>query len=274
MTEKNILVVICFNGSRYHGWQIQKNALTIQEVFQNSLKKVTKCQVSELKGCSRTDAGVHANMYCLNVKVDSFFPADNMALALNRFLPSDISALNSCEVDLNFHARYSCTAKEYIYKISNSRIRNPFLNSLALHYPYKLDLDTLRRAAFDFEGEHNFLSFCTKDQRNLSEERKNFVRKIHYFEIGKSEDLVIFRVKANGFLHNMIRIMIGTLLRVAQGKIKEQEIKEILKAKNRQFAGPTVPAHGLYLNRVLYDGIEIVNNHLWNVKMPLKTIFV
>ena len=151
LNTRNILVILSYDGSKYHGWQVQKNALTVQEVFQNSLEKIINQKV-DIKGCSRTDTGVHANMYAVNFKTSSKIRCENIIYALNRFLPKDIAAIKSSEVPLNFHARYSCKGKEYIYKIWNNKIRNPFLNNRAFHYWYPLDENYLNYAAQMFTG--------------------------------------------------------------------------------------------------------------------------
>lgn len=246
--KRNLMVTLSYDGSKYHGWQVQKNALSVQEVFQNSLTKVLG-EIVDIKGCSRTDSGVHANMYCVSFKTSCSIKACNLVYALNRYLPADIAAISALEVNENFHARYSCKGKEYIYKIWNDRIRNPFLHSYALHYWYPLDCDLLHSASRDFIGTHDFTSFATLDKR----EQTNMIRTVYNFEVYRENKMVEIKVSANGFLYNMVRIMVGTLLRIAQGKIKPNEIPEIIEKKDRNFAGPTVPPQGLYLNKVFYD---------------------
>lgn len=248
LNTRNILVILSYDGSRYHGWQVQKNALTVQEVFQNALEKIINEKV-DIKGCSRTDTGVHANMYAVNFKTSSKIRCENIVYALNRFLPKDIAAIKSSEVPLDFHARYSCKGKEYIYKIWNNKIRNPFLNNRAFHYWYPLDENYLNSAAQMFIGSHDFTSFATLDKR----ETKNMIRNIEKFNVYRNGDMVEFKVKADGFLYNMVRIMSGTLLRIAQNKIKPEDIPRIIESKNRKNAGPTAPPEGLYLNKVFYD---------------------
>lgn len=248
LNTRNILVILSYDGSRYHGWQVQKNALTVQEVFQNALEKIINQKV-DIKGCSRTDTGVHANMYAVNFKTSSKIRCENIIYALNRFLPKDIAAIKSLEVPLDFHARYSCKGKEYIYKIWNNKIRNPFLNNRAFHYWYPLDENYLNSAAQMFIGSHDFTSFATLDKR----ETKNMIRNIEKFNVYRNGDMVEFKVKADGFLYNMVRIMSGTLLRIAQNKIKPEDIPRIIESKNRKNAGPTAPPEGLYLNKVFYD---------------------
>lgn len=249
---RNVLMSLCYDGTNYHGWQVQKNAVTVQEVFQGALARLLGEDV-DIKGCSRTDAGVHANMYCVSAKIDSKVPCDRLKMALNRFLPRDIAVTGAVEVPLDFHARYSCSGKEYVYKIWNEPVRNPFWHGRAFHYWYHLDVEKLDSAAKNFIGTHDFTSFCTLDKGNPD----NMVRTVKAFSVERNDGLVEMRVTADGFLYNMVRIMVGTLLRVAMGRIEPQEIPDIILAKDRAKAGPTAVAHGLYLNRVFYDGINL-----------------
>ena len=249
---RNVLMSLRYDGTNYHGWQVQKNAVTVQEVFQGALARFLGEDV-DIKGCSRTDAGVHANMYCVSAKIDSKIPCDRLKMALNRFLPRDIAVTGAVEVPLDFHARYSCSGKEYVYKIWNEPVRNPFWHGRAFHYWYHLDVEKLDSAAKNFIGTHDFTSFCTLDKRNP----ENMVRTVKAFSVERNGGLVEMRVTADGFLYNMVRIMVGTLLRVAMGRIETQEIPDIISAKDRAKAGPTAVAHGLYLNRVFYDGINL-----------------
>lgn len=244
---RNLLLTISYDGKAFHGWQIQKNALAVQEVFQKALYAIIGGYV-DIKGCSRTDSGVHANMYCINFKTEHPIPSVRLKAALNRHLPLEVAVLDCKEVGEDFHARYSCVSKQYIYKIWNSEVRNPFLNGYALHYRYKIDENQLHRAAQAFVGKHDFTSFCTLDKR----EKGDFVRDVKMFSVERQGELVTMTVEADGFLYNMVRIMVGTLLRVQQGKIPENGIGEIIEKKDRRFAGPTAPACGLYLNRVNY----------------------
>lgn len=249
---RNVLMSLRYDGTNYHGWQVQKNAVTVQEVFQGALARLLGEDV-DIKGCSRTDAGVHANMYCVSAKIDSKIPCDRLKMALNRFLPRDIAVTGAVEVPLDFHARYSCSGKEYVYKIWNEPVRNPFWHGRAFHYWYHLDIEKLDSAAKNFIGTHDFTSFCTLDKRNP----ENMVRTVKAFSVERNGGLVEMRVTADGFLYNMVRIMVGTLLRVAMGRIEPQEIPDIISAKDRAKAGPTAVAHGLYLNKVFYDGINL-----------------
>lgn len=245
---RNLLLTIAYRGTDLHGWQIQDNAVTVQEVFQNALYEIIH-ERPDIKGCSRTDSGVHANMYCVSMKIAHPISEDRLMMAMNRYLPMDVVVTSAREVDDAFHARYSCTGKEYVYKVWNSRVRNPFLNGLALHYRYEIDVEALNREAQAFVGTHDFTSFCTLDKR----EKGDFTRTVEYFRVERSGDLVTFTVAADGFLYNMVRIMVGTLLAVQQGRIPSDSIADIIKSENRKKAGPTAPACGLYLNRVFYS---------------------
>ncbi len=244
---KNLLLTISYVGTGYHGWQVQENALTVQEVFQKALRSVTG-RSEEIKSCSRTDTGVHAREFCISLKTESEIPPERLQAALNHYLPQDI-AVNSCKaVSLDFHARYSCKGKQYAYEIWNHPVREPFLAGRALHYWYPLDEALLDRAAKYYLGRHDFSSFCTLDRR----EKGDLHRTVTQAEVERRGNLVVFTVAADGFLYNMVRIMAGTLLRVQQGKIRPEEIPGIIEARDRKAAGPTAPACGLYLNRVFY----------------------
>ncbi|MBR1779333.1 MAG: tRNA pseudouridine(38-40) synthase TruA, partial [Clostridia bacterium] len=207
---RNLLLTLSYNGKNYHGWQIQKNATSVQAVFQNALFKVFDEDI-DIKGCSRTDAGVHANVYCVSFKTEKNISVEKVPLALNKFLPNDICVTSCQVVEKDFHARYSCIGKEYQYKIWNAPIRNPFLDGLAFHYWYHLDIKELNAACEQFLGTHDFSAFCTKDTR----EAKNLVRTIRNFNVQKDGPLVTFTIEADGFLYNMVRIIIGTLLHVS-----------------------------------------------------------
>ena len=245
--QRNLLLKLAYDGTRYHGWQIQENAVTVQQVFQEALCKVTGRQ-EDLKACSRTDTGVHAREFCVSLKTESPIPEERLVAALNHYLPQDM-AVRSCQrVGEDFHARYSCKGKEYCYEIWNHPVREPFLAGRALHYWYPIDEGLLDQAARYYLGSHDFSSFCTLDKR----ERGDLTRRVFTSRVERRGDLVVFTVGADGFLYNMVRIMVGTLLRVQQGKFSPEDIPGILEAKDRKAAGPTAPACGLYLNRVFY----------------------
>ncbi len=244
---RNLKVMAAYRGTAYHGFQRQENAVGVQNIIEEKLEYLTNAPV-KINGCSRTDTGVHANEYCFSFETEHNIPCGNIVRGMNSLLPDDISILSCEEAAADFHARYSCTAKEYLYLILNRASKDPFMADLALHYPYALDTDLLERAAQDYVGTHDFTSFCgTANQKDDS------VRTIEYFKIQKSENFVKFIVKGNGFLYNMVRIMVGTLIFINEGKLAPDSIPAILAAKNRDLAGKTIQAHGLYLNRVFYD---------------------
>ncbi|MBQ4238623.1 MAG: tRNA pseudouridine(38-40) synthase TruA [Ruminococcus sp.] len=248
---RNLLLTLSYCGKNLHGWQIQDNALTVQEVFQDALYQIIH-ERPDIKGCSRTDSGVHANMYCVSMKIEHPITEDHLMMAMNRYLPDDVAVTQVRRVEDDFHARYSCKGKEYVYKVWNSRVRNPFLHDLALHYRYEMDVEKLNQEAQAFVGAHDFTSFCTLDKR----EKGDFTRTVKYFKVQREGDLVTFTVAADGFLYNMVRIMVGTLLAMNNGRIPFGTLSDIIKAENRKAAGPTAPACGLYLNKVFYDDHE------------------
>ena len=246
--DRNLLVTIMYDGRTFHGWQVQNNAASVQEEFQKALYEVIG-ERPDIKGCSRTDAGVHANQYCISFNTAHTIPTDRLPLALNRFLPPTIAALSAQEVAEDFHARYSCKGKEYIYKINNAAIRNPFLEGYALHYWHKLDERIMHEAAQHLIGRHDFTSFCTVDPKRP---KGDFHRTVRRLTVERDGDMVTVTIEADGFLYNMVRIIVGTLLEVAQGKITPEDMPDIIAALDRTHAGPTAPPQGLYLNRVFY----------------------
>lgn len=243
---RNLLMTIQYDGSAYHGWQVQSNALTVQEVFQNAVQKVFKSRL-DVKGCSRTDSGVHANMYCVSFKTDMNIDCIGALRAMNTALPPDVAVIGCREVPDDFHPRYSCKSKEYVYKIYNGSIRNPFLQKYAFHYRYPLDAELMDREAQAFLGEHDFSGFCS-----ARSDIEDTVRCVKNVSVKRDGDMVLFTVEADGFLYNMVRIMVGTLLFVNEGKIKPGELKDVIESKERSRAGKTAPPQGLYLNRVNY----------------------
>ncbi|MDE5835175.1 MAG: tRNA pseudouridine(38-40) synthase TruA [Ruminococcus sp.] len=249
---RNLKIMTAYRGTNYHGFQIQSNAITVQEVLQKSVSKVLNEKVS-ITGCSRTDTGVHANQYCFNVRTESQISTRGFVRGVNGKLPDDISILSCEEVPLDFHARFDCKGKEYIYKIHCSESKNPFATDLMLHYRRKLDFDAIKKASHYFVGTHDFASFCA-GCTNIS----TTVRTIYSLDIENYGDTVIILVKGDGFLYNMIRIIVGTLIDVSEGRISPDDIPDILNAKDRLRAGRTAMAHGLYLNRVFYDEKDLL----------------
>lgn len=238
--------MMAYRGTAYHGFQRQENAVGIQNVLEEKLSALTDSAV-KLNGCSRTDAGVHAREYCFSFETEHAIPCANIVRGMNSLLPDDLAVLNCEEAPADFHARYSCKGKEYMYLILNRREKDPFLADLALHYPYELDTELIARAAQAFVGGHDFTSFC-----GTANQKADSFRTIEYFKIEKCENLVKLLVKGDGFLYNMVRIMVGTLIFINEDKLPEDCIPRILAARDRNLAGKTAPAHGLYLNKVYY----------------------
>lgn len=251
---RNLKVMTAYRGTNYHGFQRQSNAITVQSVLEQKLSKVLNEPITVI-GCSRTDTGVHANQFCFNVKTNSKISCLGFTRGVNGELPEDISILSCEDAPPDFHARFDCKGKEYIYKLHCSESKNPFAEDLMLHYRRKFDIDAAREASKHFIGTHDFASFCA-DCTNVS----STVRTIYSFKIENSGDSVIMLVKGNGFLYNMIRIIVGTLIDVSEKRISPDNIPEIINARDRLKAGRTAMAHGLYLNRVFYDEAELLAN--------------
>lgn len=245
---RNIALRLMYDGTDYHGWQEQKNEVTIAGTVQKALSKICGHPV-KVVGCGRTDAGVHAALYCANFKTDCRIPADKLPLALNALLPPDIAAVAAVDADSGFNAILSCSKKEYTYKIYNSRLRDVFYADRAYFYPVTLDTEAMSEAAQQFVGTHDF-----KGVRSVGTETKTTVRTVYWYEVSKAERVIELRVCADGFLYNMARAMAGTLLYVSEGKIKAREIPSLLETGDRRLFGPTVPPCGLYLTRIWYDG--------------------
>ena len=245
---KNIALRLRYDGSRYHGWQVQKNAITVAQTMEEALAKVCGERV-KLTGCGRTDAGVHALRYCANFHSDCTVPVDRMPLAVNSRLPDDIAVVDAVEVPDDFNAIGSCVKKEYVYKILNSRIPDPFLADRVCFYPKRLDISLMQAAARAFEGTHDF-----KAVRSEGTQTKTTVRTVYWCRAEKDGDLITVSVCANGFLYNMCRAMVGTMVYASYGKLIPEEIPALLEKRDRRLTGPTMPPQGLYLNRVWYDG--------------------
>ena len=245
---KNIALRLRYDGSRYHGWQVQKNAITVAQTMEEALAKVCGERV-KLTGCGRTDAGVHALRYCANFHSDCTVPVDRMPLAVNSRLPDDIAVVDAVEVPDDFNAIGSCVKKEYVYKILNSRIPDPFLADRVCFYPQRLDISLMQAAARAFEGTHDF-----KAVRSEGTQTRTTVRTVYWCRAEKDGDLITVSICANGFLYNMCRAMVGTMVYASYGKLIPEEIPALLEKRDRRLTGPTMPPQGLYLNRVWYDG--------------------
>lgn len=243
---RNYLFKIKYDGFAFHGWQLQPNGITVQQCISEAINRIFSQKVT-VHGCSRTDSGVHANEFCFSCKLETDMSCEKMIYALNAVLPEQI-AVTDCEiVDDGFHARFDCKGKEYVYIINNAKVRDPFLVGRAYHYKYKLDEKMLDEQAKDFIGTHDFASFCA-----AGSSVKDTVRTVYDFTVTRDGDEVIFKVCGDGFLYNMVRIAVGTLLDISRGKLECGSIPKIIESKDRSKAGVTAPACGLYLNKVFY----------------------
>ena len=245
---RNIALRLKYDGSRYHGWQVQKNDITVCQTMEEALEKVCGHPV-KLVGCGRTNAGVHALRYCANFKSDCRIPLDRLPLAINSRLPGDIAVVAAAEAPEDFNAIGSCIKKEYIYKIHNSNIRDPFLEKRVCFYPQHLDMELMQAAAKAFEGTHDF-----KAVRSEGTQTKTTVRTVYWCRAEKEGDIITVSICANGFLYNMCRAMVGTMVYASYGKLLPEEIPLLLEKGDRRLTGPTMPPQGLYLNRVWYEG--------------------
>ncbi|MBR5155104.1 MAG: tRNA pseudouridine(38-40) synthase TruA [Clostridia bacterium] len=246
----NIAVKIMYDGAKYHGWQFQKNGITVQERIETVLSELTGEEVS-VCGCSRTDAGVHALEFVFNFKSNTKIPVERLPYAINNHLTEDsIAAVSAWQTDDDFNARFSSTGKRYIYKIWNSNIENPFTSKYSWFVPYKLELEKMKDAAKFFEGTHDFSAFMA-----AGGSQKTTVRTISECIVRQSTEWsqqIEIEVEANAFLYNMVRIIAGTLIEVGMGRICPEDIKEIIKSGDRRRAGMTAPPEGLFLKKVLY----------------------
>ncbi len=245
---RNIALRLSYDGSAYHGWQVQKNEISVAETLETALTKICGHPVKTV-GCGRTDAGVHALRYCANFRTDCRIPIDRFPLAVNSRLPGDISVSDAVEAPEDFNAIGSCLKKEYIYRILNSAVPDPFLQKRACFYPQRLDLSLMQQAARAFEGTHDF-----KAVRSLGTETKTTVRTVYWCRAEKEGDLITISICADGFLYNMCRAMVGTMVYSSYGKLLPEEIPGLLQIGDRRLTGPTMPPQGLYLNRVWYEG--------------------
>ncbi len=246
MTRK-IALSLKYCGSGYHGWQIQENARTVGGVLSDAVSSLFSGNCTKPVGCGRTDTGVHANFYIASFETDSTLPTERIVRALNALLPQDISVTGAFEVDSSFHPIHTCERKEYSYLIHNSKTRNPFYENRILHFPYDFDFEAVKEASSHFVGTHDFASM-----RSLGTELKTTVRTVFDCSVTKREDIIKVTISADGFLYNMARTIVGTLLDVASGKLSPEEIEGILLSCDRSRAGATAPAHGLYMTNVIY----------------------
>lgn len=247
MRMRNIKLTIRYDGTNYSGWQFQKNSTSIQETIQEAVKKITG-RKTNVVASGRTDAGVHALAQIANFKTASKIPLKNLRMALNTVLPHDIVICKAEEADPKFDSQKNARSKLYRYMIYNKDFMDPFLRRYAAKSFFKIDTALMRRGARYLVGRHDFTSFRTKDD----DEGANAVRTVKYIKIKKSGDLISIDIEADGFLYNMVRNIVGTLIEVGRGKFKAEYIKEIIRKKDKRSCGPTAPAKGLSLVKVRY----------------------
>lgn len=243
---KRMLLNISYDGTAYHGWQVQPNGITVQEVLQNALETLLGERV-KVTGCSRTDAGVHANDFYCHIDCDEKFPETAFTRGLNGLLPNDIAIKDCREVDNDFHARYNARGKTYVYKILNTTNKDVFLSRYTWQIERPLDLEKMNAFAKKIIGTHDFCAFSSSGRTV-----EDTVRTITDCKVSKNGDVVTLSVTANGFLYNMVRIIVGTAVEVSDGKIDVNTIEEILNSKNRDLLGVTAPPQGLFLEKVIY----------------------
>ena len=247
---RNIKLTIEYDGKEFNGWQKQPNKLNIKGTIEKAIEAITKEKV-ELMASGRTDAGVHALGQVANFKTNSNIPIDKFAIAINSNLKKSIIIKSAEEVDEKFHSRLSCKKKTYRYIINNSKYGTAIYRNLETCIKEKLDIEKMKEAVKYFEGEHDFKAFKASGTSS-----KSSVRTIYKAEvIEKENDRIYVELTGNGFLYNMVRIIVGTLVEVGMGKIEPQDIKGIIDSKDRKNAGKTLPPQGLYLLRVEYGDV-------------------
>ncbi len=241
---------IRYDGTNYHGWQRQKNGISVQQAVETALSALTG-EAVQVTGCSRTDAGVHALEYCFHFHTETEIPAERLPYALNYHLPKDISAISAREMPEEFHARFSARGKRYVYRIWNSGIRNPFVSRYSWQMPYRLDVTAMIKAAPMLEGTHDFAGFMAAGGN-----QKTTVRTVTRCRVEQDADqpeLICVTVEADAFLYNMVRIITGTLVEIGLGRIRIEDLPAIIESCDRTRCGLTAPPQGLFLKKVYYD---------------------
>jgi tRNA pseudouridine38-40 synthase len=278
--RRNLRLLVAYDGTDFHGWQRQPDVLTVQECLESAIAGILG-EKAQVYGSGRTDAGVHALNQVANFKAACPIPCENLKKALNDSLPPTVRIRDVQEVSAQFHARYNVRSKTYRYRILQAPVASPFLCRFVWHYPFKLNVERMAAAAKLFEGEHDFTSFAAAEGGSADESLSNgfaapallpvpptqagvpgpatkteaaFVRRIFTSRILRRArvSMLIYEVTGNGFLHHMVRNIVGTLIEVGREKLEPDDITRILKARDRSMAGPTAPARGLYLVGIEY----------------------
>lgn len=247
---RNVRLLIEYDGTNYVGWQWQKNGKTVQETLSNAIEQVVQ-ETIKIHGAGRTDAGVHALGQVANFKTTSAIPSERLLYAINFYLPQDIAVKEVMDMPESFHAQFCAKSKVYQYTLFNDWTRTPLNRNICYVCGLHLDIDTMIKATKYLIGTHDFTSFTTKA---LCE--KNRIRTIKKLDVKKDGKYIYFTVEADGFLYNMVRTIVGTLIEIGRGKIATESMKDILDARDRKSAGPTAPAKGLCLMEVRYEATE------------------
>lgn len=245
-----VKLIVAYDGTKYHGWQLQPNNITIESVLNQALSALLGEEIFVI-GASRTDTGVHSLGNVAVFDTDTRIPAEKISCAVNQRLPEDIVVQDSCEVPEDFHPRRINSKKTYEYRILNRRFKDPTRRLDTYFYHHKLDVDKMREASAYLLGEHDFKSFCSP--KTVVE---TTVRTIYDIRVIKQGDIIEIRITGSGFLYNMVRIIAGTLIQIGGGKMEPCAVKEILQAKDRSAAGPTAPAHGLTMLGIEYEQMK------------------
>jgi tRNA pseudouridine38-40 synthase len=247
---RNLKLILAYDGTDFCGWQVQPDAPSIQGTLASAIGRITGENVLP-QGSGRTDAGVHALAQVVSFQTESVIPARNLAIALNDLLPKAVRVLSVEEVPADFHVRKSAKAKTYRYRIYREAVCPPFLARYVWHYPYPLDAGLMQRSAASVEGEHDFTSFAAVDPERGKEQASN-VRTVFASAWRVDGDELVYQIRGNGFLHHMVRNLVGTFLLVGKGTLAPDNIASIVAACDRSAAGATAPACGLYLVNVEY----------------------
>lgn len=242
-----IKCTIAYDGTGFAGYQVQPNKRTVQGDIEAALAKLHKGQSVKVSASGRTDAGVHAKGQVIHFDTSLNLPEDKWVIALNSHLSNDVAILQAERTSNDFHARFDATGKEYRYFIHQSKQRDPFLRHYAYQYRFPINVNLMEKAASALIGTHDFTSFCS-----AKTEVEDKIRTLETIEFFEENGLLVIRFVGNGFLYNMVRILVGTLLEVGQGERESSSFKEILEKRDRQYAGKTAPGHGLYLWKVFY----------------------
>lgn len=242
-----VMLVVAYDGTNYSGWQVQPNALSVQQVLNEALSDLLKENIETI-GASRTDAGVHSLGNVAVFDTNSRMPADKISYALNQRLPDDIVIQSSMQVEDDFHPRYAQCTKTYEYKILNTKMPDPTKRKDTFHYYGPLDVERMSRGASYLIGQHDFTSLSS-----VKAQVKSRIRTIYSCRVYKEDDVIHIRISGDGFLYNMVRIIAGTLIKMGSGDMQPEDMLTILRARDREMAGPTAPAHGLTMIGIEYD---------------------